>query len=128
MRFAAGARSQNPSFFKPFHGMADAYLSCEVQVNEKQDYHGVIGATSLAVGMFAFQGCFESNYPGYGGYGYASGPAYYSTPVVVEHRTWRDRWWGNTHDNDNNHHEGARNSGRNEHEAHANRDHDRARD
>ena len=87
-----------------------------------------IGATSLVFGMFALQGCYETNYPGYGGYGYGSGPAYYSTPVVVEHRTWHDRWWGNSHDNDNDHHEGARNSDRTEHEAHADRDHDHAHD
>jgi hypothetical protein len=58
-----------------------------------------IGATSLFLGVFALQGCYESNYPGYGyGYGYGSGPAYYSTPVVVgdydEHHSWHDRdWW-----------------------------------
>ena len=32
-----------------------------------------IGATSLLFGMFALQGCYESNYPGYGGgYGYVT--------------------------------------------------------
>ena len=87
-----------------------------------------IGATSLVVGMFALQGCFESNYPGYGpgygGYGYASGPAYYApAPVVVgdydEHRTWHDRdWWvNNRRDWVNDHHKEW-----------VDRDHDRGRD
>jgi hypothetical protein len=84
-----------------------------------------IGATSLMLGMFALQGCFESNYPGYGGgYGYNSGPAYYSTPVYAgaydEHRSW---WGGNQRDRDEDRHEGSRsNSERNEHEEHANRE------
>jgi hypothetical protein len=90
-----------------------------------------LGAISLVLGMFALQGCYESNYPGYGGgyggygYGYGSGPGYYSQPVVVEHRTWHDRWWGGDHhDRDDDHHEGWRgNSERNEHEGHG--DHDR---
>jgi hypothetical protein len=95
-----------------------------------------IGATSLFLGMFALQGCYESNYPGYyGGRGYGYGPGYYSQPVVVgdydEHRTWHDRWWGGDHhDRDDEHHEGWRgNSERNEHEAtHADRGHDHDRD
>jgi hypothetical protein len=90
-----------------------------------------IGATSLVLGMFALQGCFESSYPGYGGgYGYGSGPAYYSTPVYGgdydEHRSW---WGGNHRDRDEDRHEASRNnSERNEHEEHANRDHDHDRD
>jgi hypothetical protein len=91
-----------------------------------------IGATSLVLGMFALQGCSESNYPGYGGgYGYGSGPAYYSTPVYAgdydEHHSW---WGGNHRDRDEDRHEGSRsNSERNEHETHASadRDHDHDR-
>jgi hypothetical protein len=98
----------------------------------------VIGASSLAVGMFALQGCFESNYPGYGGgyggYGYASGPTYYEpAPVVVgdydEHRTWHDRdWWvSNRRDWVNDHHKEWVGHNEPQREVHANndRDHDR---
>ena len=90
-----------------------------------------LGATSLVLGMFALQGCYESNYPGYGGgyggYGYGSEPGYYSQPVVVgdndEHRSWHN-WWGGHRDRDDDHHEGSRaHSERNEHEGHG--DHDR---
>ncbi len=80
-----------------------------------------IGAISLGFGMFALSGCYETNYPGYGGYGYGSGygPGYYSAPVVVEDRSWH--WWGH-HDRDDDHHyESRSNSG---HEEHANRDSD----
>lgn len=67
-----------------------------------------IGATSLVFGIFALQGCYESNYPDYGGYGYGSGPAYYSAPVVVgdydEHRSWHHWWGGNHRDRDDDHH------------------------
>ena len=96
-----------------------------------------IGATSLLLGMFALQGCYETNYPDYGygggygggyGYGYGSGPGYYSQPVVVgdndEHRSWHN-WWGGGHrDRDEDRHEGWHShSERNEHEGHG--DHDR---
>jgi hypothetical protein len=97
-----------------------------------------IGATSLLFGMFALQGCYESNYPGYGGGyggGYDYGTGYYSQPVVVgdydEHRSWHDRWWGGDHrDRDNDHHEGSRGgrSESNEHEAHTDRGHDHNHD
>lgn len=81
-----------------------------------------IGATSLVFGMFALQGCYETNYPDYGGYG--SGYGYYSQPVVVaEHRPWH--WWGN-HDRDDDHHYESRTH--TEHEQHANRDRDHDRD
>jgi hypothetical protein len=93
------------------------------------------GATSLVLGMFALQGCFESNYPGYGGYGYASGPTYYEpAPVIVgdydEHRTWHDRdWWvNNRRDWVNDHHNewlGHNNQPKREVHASADRDHDR---
>jgi hypothetical protein len=97
-----------------------------------------IGATSLVFGMFAVQGCFESNYPGYGpgyGGGYAYGPTYYEpAPVVVgdydEHRAWHDRdWWvSNRRDWVNDHHKEwiGRNS-EPQREAHVSndRDHDR---
>ena len=110
--------------------MPDAYLFAEVTLM-KSKILTAICATSLLLGMFALQGCYETNYPDYGngGYGYGSGPAYYSTPVIVEHRTWHDRWWGNSHDRDDDHHEGWR-AERHEHEAHAarDRDHDHDRD
>jgi len=89
-----------------------------------------IGATSLVFGMFALQGCYETNYPDYGGYGYGSGygygRGYYSQPVVVEeHRSWHN-WWGH-HDRDDDRHEGWRTE-RHEREAHADRDRDHDRD
>jgi hypothetical protein len=96
-----------------------------------------IGATSLVLGMFALQGCFESNYPGYGGgYGYGSGPAYYSTPVYGgdydEHHSWHDRdWWVNNRRDwvEDHHKEWVSHNDRTEHETHAsadrNQDHDR---
>ena len=89
-----------------------------------------IGATSLVLGMFALQGCYETNYPDYGGYGYGSGygygygRGYYSQPVVVEQRSWH--WWGH-HDRDDDRHEGWRTE-RNERQAHADRDRDHDRD
>ncbi|MGH7925607.1 MAG: hypothetical protein ACREQH_13565 [Candidatus Binatus sp.] len=99
-----------------------------------------IGATTLVLGMVALQGCFESNYPaydpGYGGYGYASGPTYYQpTPVVVgdydEHHTWRGRdWWvSNRRDWVNDHHKEwlGHDNDRNR-EAHATTDRDHNRD
>ena len=85
-----------------------------------------IGATSLVFGMFALQGCYETNYPDYGGYGsgYGYGPGYYSQPVVVEeHPSWH--WWGH-HDRDDDHHYESRT--RTEHEQHANRDRDHDHD
>jgi hypothetical protein len=100
----------------------------------KRKIFSAIGATILVLGMFALQGCYESNYPGYGGgyggygYGYGSGRGYYSQPVVVgdndEHRSWHN-WWGGGHrDRDDDHHEGSRGHiERNEHEAHG--DHER---
>jgi|SRR5580704_2619818 hypothetical protein len=92
-----------------------------------------VGATSLLFGMFALQGCYESNYPGYGGgygYGYGSRPGYYSQPVVGdydEHRSW---WGGDHHDRDEDHHEGSRggHNESNEHQANADRGHDHDRD
>jgi hypothetical protein len=82
-----------------------------------------IGATSLVLGMFALQGCYESNYPGYyggRGYGYGYGRGYYSEPAVVgdydEHRSW---WGGGHRDRDEDHdesHEGWRGHGEHEHE------------
>jgi hypothetical protein len=86
-----------------------------------------IGATSLVFGMFALQGCYEYNYPGYTGYGYGygSGRGYYSQPAVVgdydEHHSWHDRdrnedrseWREHEHE---------------EHEVHADRDRDHDRD
>jgi hypothetical protein len=88
-----------------------------------------IGATSLVFGMFALQGCYEYNYPGYTGYGYryGSGRGYYSQPAVVgdydEHHSWHDR------DRDEDHHSEWRgHNERDEHEVHADRDHDHDRD
>jgi hypothetical protein len=86
-----------------------------------------IGATSLVLAMFALQGCYEYNYPGYTGYGYGygSGRGYYSHPAVVgdyeEHRSWHDR------DRDEDRSE-WREHERNEHEVHADRDGDHDRD
>ena len=88
-----------------------------------------VGAGSLLLGMVALSGCYESNYPGYGGYGYGYGRGYYSDPVVVgdydEHRSW---WGGYHRDRDDNHHEGWREHREHEeHEEHADHDghHDR---
>ena len=85
-----------------------------------------IGATSLVFGMFALQGCYETNYPDYGGYGsgYGYGPGYYSQPVVVEEHP-SSHWWGH-HDRDDDHHYESRTH--TEHEQHANRDRDHDHD
>lgn len=84
-----------------------------------------LAAGSLVVGMVALSGCYESNYPGYGGYG----PGYYSQPVARdydEHHSW---WGGDHHDRDDDHHEGYReHKEHEEHEEHANREHDHDRD
>jgi hypothetical protein len=84
-----------------------------------------IGATSLLFGMFALQGCYESNYPGYYGrgygYGYGSGRGYYSEP---EHRSW---WGGEHRDRDEDHdesHEGWRGHGEHEQGEHEHEDRD----
>jgi hypothetical protein len=94
-----------------------------------------VGAVSLMLGMFALQGCYDSNYyPGYGGYGggyggysrYGYGSNYYEpAPVIVgdndEHREWHEHheeWRG---------HDGGHDHDRDEH-ARAGREHDHDRD
>ena len=109
--------------------MAQLMLNCPPRfMLMKSKIITAIGATSLVLAMFALQGCYESSYPDYGyGYGYGSGPAYYSSPVIVrdydEDHSWH-HWWGHRDRDDNDSHEGWRHS---EHEAHADRgrDHDR---
>jgi hypothetical protein len=94
-----------------------------------------ITATSLLLGIFALQGCFESNYSGYDGYGYGYGPAYYEpAPVIVgdydEHRTWHDRdWWVNNRRDwvSDHHHEWLGRRSEPQREVHADRDHDHDR-
>jgi hypothetical protein len=88
----------------------------------------VIGAASVAVGMFALQGCFESNYPG--GYAYGAQPSYYGAPVVVgdydERHAWHDRdWWvNNRRDWVNDHHkEWLGHNNEPQREVHASNDH-----
>jgi len=57
-----------------------------------------IQAGSLALGLFALQGCYGPSYGG--GYGYA-GPEYYGSSTVVvgdydERHAWHNRdWWVN---------------------------------
>jgi hypothetical protein len=126
---------ENHAFFEDFL-MAQLMLNYHLRFTlMKSKIITAIGATSLVFGMFALQGCFESNYPGYGGgNGYGSGPAYYSAPVVVgdydEHRSWHDRdWWvNNRRDWVNDHHKEwitHNNEPQREVHASADRDHDR---
>jgi len=129
-RFALDRRRhaslKTPYFRAILRGTADAQLPPRFTLM-KSKIISAIAATSLVLGMFAFQGCYETNYPDYGGYGYGSGygygRGYYSQPVVVEeHRPWH--WWGHR-DRDDDHHYESRHS---EHEEHANRDRDHDRD
>jgi hypothetical protein len=92
-----------------------------------------IGTASLVLGMFVLQGCFESNYPAYGHYGYAAGPSYYvePAPVVVgaydEHHAWHNRdWWvSNRRDWVSTHHkEWLAHNNEPQREAHASANHD----
>ena len=73
--------------------------------------------------MLTFTACFYSG-PGYGPYGYGSGPAYVGE--YDENRTWHDRdWWvDNHHDWTHEHHpEWVANETHEEHEQHVQHDH-----
>jgi hypothetical protein len=113
------AMAETSHFQRISRGTPDAQLVPRFRLM-KSKIITAIGATSLVFGMFALQGCFESNYPDYGGYGYGSG--YYSQPVVVEQRPWH--WWGHQ-DRDNDHRYESHHS---EHEEHATRDRDHDHD
>jgi hypothetical protein len=97
---------RKPLIIKAFsvaYSMRICPLRCRLM---KSKIISVIGAISLGVGMFAFQGCYGPSYGGYAGPGYYAGPA----PVVVgdydERHAWHDRdWWvNNRRDWVNDHH------------------------